>query len=414
MRALFLAVDGGNSKTDVVLGTAEGQVLGFVRGPTSSPHVVGLPGALTVLNSLIAEVKTVSQVAPDTAIDLVAVYLAGADLPIEVAQLQEAVAAESWAKTSIVDNDCFALMRAGTAMPDAVAVVCGAGNNCVGRTADGRTARFPALGPISGDWGGGHDLAEHTLRYAARGEDGRGAPTALTAAVARHFHRPSVESVSIALHLGELAMSAIYELAPVLFEVAATGDPVASALVRRQVEEILAQHRVTADRLGLRQSPHALVLGGGVLRARHPQLHDQVVAGARGQAPLVQISVVTSAPVVGAALLAVDALGTSVRSEPALRAAMNRTPTPARSVTAVPSPAASWTTTANATQPSARENHRSDAARLDALQVGAPHRDSPHFEGPHIDGRPFADEPALPPPVVPTNGHSLEGRPALD
>src|ERR1700712_4056487 len=100
-------------------------------------------------------------------------------------------------------------MRTGTSMPDAAAVVCGAGNNCVGRTSDGRTARFPALGPISGDWGGGHDLAEHTLRLAARGKDGRGEPTALSAAVAAHFGRPTVEAVSIALHLGELEMESI-------------------------------------------------------------------------------------------------------------------------------------------------------------------------------------------------------------
>jgi N-acetylglucosamine kinase-like BadF-type ATPase len=391
MRALFLAIDGGNSKTDVVLATAEGEVMGFVRGPTSSPHVVGLPGALAVLDALIGEVKTVSQVAPDTAIDLVAVYLAGADLPIEVRQLQDVVAAQDWAERSIVDNDCFALMRAGTAMPDAIAVVCGAGNNCVGRTADGRTARFPALGPISGDWGGGHDLAEHALRYAARGEDGRGAPTALTAAVARHFNRPTVESVSVALHLGELPMSAIHELSPVLFEVAATGDPVASSLVRRQVDEILAQHRVAADRLGLRQFRHALVLGGGVLRARHPQLQDQVEAGARAQAPYVQISVVTSAPVVGAALLALDALGTSARSEDAMRAAMNRTPIPARSVIAALSPAVSWTTAANAAQPSGQP----DATRVDGSRVDAARLDAGHLDAPHVDGRPSAYDAAL-------------------
>jgi N-acetylglucosamine kinase-like BadF-type ATPase len=377
MRALFLAIDGGNSKTDVVLGTSAGEVLGFVRGPTSSPHVVGLDGAMKVLAALIAEVRERAGVA--AGIDLIAVYLAGADLPIEVDHLRDAVTAQGWAARSTVDNDCFALLRAGTSMPDAVAVVCGAGNNCVGRTADGRTARFLALGPISGDWGGGHDLAEHALRYAARGEDGRGAPTALTEAVARHFGRPTVESVSIALHLGELPMSAVPTLAPVLFEVAAAGDLVAGGLIRRQVEEILAQHRVAAGRLGLLDAPHALVLGGGVLRARHPQLHDQVVAGARDQAPRVQISVVTTAPVVGAALLALDELGATGRAEGtghavqgtpgatevtadlvadtagagerivstverALRAAMDRTPDTATSIIAAAPAAQSWTT----------------------------------------------------------------------
>jgi N-acetylglucosamine kinase-like BadF-type ATPase len=322
MSALFLAIDGGNSKTDVVLGTTDGAVLGYVRGPTASPHVVGLDGAVAVLRSLINPLRST--------IDVAVFCLAGADLPMEVTRLRQAVTAERWAARSVVDNDCFALLRAGTAMPDAIAVVCGAGTNCVGRSADGRVTRFPALGAISGDWGGGHDLAEHALRYAARGEDGRGRATALTAAVAGYFGRPTVESVSIALHVGELPMSAVHELAPLVFEAAAAGDPVASGLVRRQADEILAQHRVAAERLGLLRSPHALVLGGGVLRAGHPQLLEQVAAGARAQAPYVEISVVTAAPVVGAALLALDELG-AADAEPALRAALDRTP-----VTVVP------------------------------------------------------------------------------
>jgi N-acetylglucosamine kinase-like BadF-type ATPase len=325
---LYLAIDGGNSKTDVVLGDTTGRVLGFVRGGTSSPHQVGLPGTVSVLGDLIRAVHADAGLPVGTPIELLSVYLAGADLPIEVQRLHDIVAAPGWARRSIVDNDCFALLRAGTAMPDAVTVVCGAGTNCVGRAADGRTARFLALGPISGDWGGGHDLAEYALRYAARGEDGRGIPTALSAAVAGHFGLPTVEAVSIALHFGELALDRVPELAPVLFEVAAAGDEVATSLIERQAEEVLAQHRVAADRLGLLDQPHALVLGGGVLRARHRQLEDLIVAGARVTAPLVEISVVDAPPVAGAALLALDALDAS-SAELRLRSAIaSREPHP--------------------------------------------------------------------------------------
>lgn len=330
MRALYLALDGGNSKTDVAIGTTTGEVLGFVRGPTSSPHNIGLDDAIRVLGALIQAARADAGLSFATTIDLAAIYLAGADLPIEVSDLQTAVEGEHWTPRAVVDNDCFALMRSGTFRPDAVVVVCGAGTNCVGRAADGRTARFPALGPISGDWGGGHDLAEFALRYAVRGEDGRGPATALSAAVAGHFGRRTVEEVSLALHFGDLPMDAIHQLAEVLFEVAATGDPVAYSLIERQAEEILGQHRVAAGRLGLLAAEHTLVLGGGVLRARHPQLHDLVVAGARRQAPLVEISVPTEPPVVGAALLALDTLaggqvGRSV--EESVRTAMRRTPT---------------------------------------------------------------------------------------
>ena len=322
MRTLYLAVDGGNSKTDVVLGTAHGEVLGFVRGPTSSPHSIGLTGTIEVLRDLIAAARADAGLAAGTPIELAAVYLAGADLPIEIQRLHAAISAQSWTTRTIVDNDCFALLRAGTSMPDAIAVVCGAGNNCAGRAADGRTARFVALGPISGDWGGGHDLADHTLRMAARGEDGRGDETSLSRAVADHFGYSTVEEVSIALHLGELDLTRVHELTPLLFDIAATGDAVAGRLIRRQVTEILAQHRVAATRLDLLHAPHALVLGGGVLRAQHPVLHRQVVEGALAQAPLVQISVLDTPPAVGAALLALDDLGIAGRAEADLRAAL--------------------------------------------------------------------------------------------
>ncbi|WP_433790090.1 N-acetylglucosamine kinase [Actinoplanes sp. CA-252034] len=323
MNTLYLAADGGNSKTDVVLGDATGKVLATVRGGTSSPHNIGLAGTIDVLGDLIGEARDRAGLAADVPVETVAVYLAGADLPIEVTRLHEAVAAQGWARRALADNDCFALLRAGTSTPDAVTVVCGAGTNCVGRAADGRTARFVALGPISGDWGGGHDLAEHALREAARGEDGRGRPTALSAAVAAHFGLPTVERVSIALHLGDVPRDRIPELTTLLFEVAAAGDEVASALVDRQAAEILAQHRVAATRLGLLTAPHAVVLGGGVLQARIPRLHDAVVGGLRAQAPLADVTVLSTPPVTGAALLALDTLDAAPDAEPILRAALS-------------------------------------------------------------------------------------------
>jgi len=323
---LFLAVDGGNSKTDIVLGTVHGEVLAFLRGPGSSPHSLGVPGAMSLLDALVADARLVAGVPPHTPVAQASVFLAGADLPVEVERLYKEVAALSWAERSTVDNDTFALLRAGTSNPDAVAVVCGAGINCVGRTADGRTARFPSLGEISGDWGGGQHLGKLALWRAARGEDGRGPATALSAAVAVHFGRSTVEQVSGALHLGEIDDSRVIELSPVLFAVAASGDPVATGVVREQADEILALHRVAAVRLGLLDRRHAVVLGGGVMRARHAMLHDAVLAGIRAAAPLAEVTVVWDPPVTGAALLALDALGAAPDAEPHLREALRRPP----------------------------------------------------------------------------------------
>ena len=85
----------------------------------------------------------------------VSACLANADLPVEEVQIADSMRARGWGDGVHVANDTFALLRAGTDEPRGVAVVCGAGINCVGLLPDGRTARFPALGHISGDWGGG-------------------------------------------------------------------------------------------------------------------------------------------------------------------------------------------------------------------------------------------------------------------
>jgi len=206
----YVAIDGGNSKTDVVVGDEAGNVLAFVRGPGSSPDNLGIDGSLGVLGALISQATEQAGVPAD----LLVAYLAGVDLPVEVETFGKAVCEAGWAAQQIVENDLFALLRAGTADPNAIVVICGAGINCLGRDEDGRVARFPALGPISGDWGGGHHLAAVTLWHAARGEDTRGPATALAAAVADHFGRATVEDVSAAIHLGEIDSARIEELTP--------------------------------------------------------------------------------------------------------------------------------------------------------------------------------------------------------
>ena len=51
--SILLAVDGGNSKTDVALLNVRGSVLAALRGPGSSPHMLGLEGALHLVDGLI-------------------------------------------------------------------------------------------------------------------------------------------------------------------------------------------------------------------------------------------------------------------------------------------------------------------------------------------------------------------------
>ncbi|MEZ5190945.1 MAG: BadF/BadG/BcrA/BcrD ATPase family protein [Schumannella sp.] len=197
----IVAIDGGNSKTDVVLLRGDGEVLSRARSGPFVPHLIGAEAAVDSLDQAVAAVLVAAGL---TRADHIAAYLANADLPAEEDAIRDAMIAKDWAGDVVVENDTLALLRAGTLAADAVAVVCGAGINCVGVASDGARVRYPALGRITGDWGGGLGLAKEVLWSAARHEDGRGPATALTAAVAAHFGRPTAVGVSEALHLHEI------------------------------------------------------------------------------------------------------------------------------------------------------------------------------------------------------------------
>jgi N-acetylglucosamine kinase-like BadF-type ATPase len=317
---LFLAVDGGNSKTDVVLGTAAGEVLAFVRGPGSSPHSLGVPGSMQLLDGLISDARSAAGLPADSGIDQISVYLAGADLPVEVERLSAAVGAMNWAASCVVDNDTFALLRAGTDSPDAVAVVCGAGINCVAVAADGRHARFASLGRISGDWGGGFELGDEALWWAARAVDGRGPATALASLVPEYFGLPDVPAVYEAIHFRRLDEHRLVELAPTVLAASRDGDPVARRIVLTLAEEIVTMVRAALVRLGTVDAPAVVVLGGGVLTSRDPVLLEEVDRRLSAAVPLASTVVTEVDPVVGAALLGLDRLGASPDAKDRLRA----------------------------------------------------------------------------------------------
>jgi N-acetylglucosamine kinase-like BadF-type ATPase len=310
-----LAVDGGASKTDLALIRADGALLALARGPQTSPHHLGLDGCLRVLEQLLGE----AQANADGPIEVAHVMLAGADLPVEERALQEAIDARGWAARISVRNDTFAVLRAGTERGWGVAVVCGAGINCVGVAPDGRHARFPSLGAITGDWGGGGDVGLAALSAAVRSEDGRGPRTSLERLVPAHFGMASPLEVAEAIHLGTLGERRVLELAPLVLA-ESREDAVAGELVDRLAGEVVAFARVALTRLELAGGDVEVILGGGLMRAGNGRLEAGIEAGLRAIGPAIVTRVVSEPPIVGAALLGLDALGANAAARDRARA----------------------------------------------------------------------------------------------
>ena len=314
--AVAIAVDGGDSKTDLALVRDDGAVLAVVRGPRSSPQRIGVDGCPRGARR---PARRGAAIAGPRGRRRPAV----ADVARDPARRRRLPAGGGGpcrrpctrARLGDVDHGRQRHLRrpARRHRPRA-----GAWRSCAapGSTASAsartaREARFPALGLITGDWGGGEDVGLAGLAAAARSADGRGPSAPRSSAPCRRTSgsAPRRSSPRRSTSAGS-APSGSCELAPVVLA-EAESDAVARAIVDRLAAEIVALARVALTRLELleragrgapRRRAGALDGRGGWWRRSAPRARPGRPAGracARS----------TSPPVVGAGAARLDELG---------------------------------------------------------------------------------------------------------
>ncbi|HEY8282136.1 MAG TPA: BadF/BadG/BcrA/BcrD ATPase family protein [Leifsonia sp.] len=313
---ILIAVDGGGTKTDAVALDLDGNVLARVRGAGSAFDPGRAESSVRIVDQVITDVHREAGSLPLIRAN---VYLSGLDTEPEILAFREGISNTWWASGESaeigVDNDMFALLRAGTERPDAVAVVCGTGINCVGVRSDGLHARFLAWGTVTGDWGGGSALGEQAVWHAARALDGRGPQTSLTTSIPDALGVQDLVAVMEGIHFGRIPTRCYATLAPLVLAAALVGDGPAGVIVDRQATEIVDLAVSALTRLGLNDEPVPVVLGGGIIASGNARLLDGIRDELARRAPRAYVKIVHSRPILGAALLTLEAVGAT---EPAL------------------------------------------------------------------------------------------------
>jgi N-acetylglucosamine kinase-like BadF-type ATPase len=308
---LVLGLDGGNSKTDVVLADRAGRVLAHERGPGTRSHVEGVQTMVEGIEQLVGRVRSRAGLAPTAAISVGTFYIANLDLPEAEHEAQQAISARGLAERVVVGNDTLAVLHAGALDGWGVAVVSGAGINAIGVHPDGTVARFLALGEMTGDWGGGWAVSITGIGSAVRAGDGRGPATLLGERLAKHFGRGGVEQVAIDVANGAIDQHEVIAAAPVVFAAAVDGDPVAVAIVHRLADEVVEFVRAAVNRLGLTDVDVPVVLGGGTLQHGPALLVDDITEQLAVQVPRARPAVLDVPPVAGALLSSLASCGAS-------------------------------------------------------------------------------------------------------
>jgi N-acetylglucosamine kinase-like BadF-type ATPase len=322
MKAAVLGIDGGNSKADVVLVSADGTLLAALRNRTISHQAIGLKAGMSRLEALVRQAAAAAAEAGGDALDdvesggshrelvaeIAVASLAGADYLPDIRLLTNAIEARGLSRRTVVVNDTIGALRAGALRPWGVVLVNGQGVNAAAIAPNGRTARFPAVGDIAGDWGGGGSVGMAGLQAAIRGRDGRGPRTSLERSVPAHFGLARPASVTRAIYDGRIAENRVGELSPVVFGAAQEGDVVARAIIDRLATELVAMAGALIRRLRITRQDLEVVLAGGVFRTDDVAFYAAIEEGIRTVAPRAKLVRLRWPPVVGAALLGLDML----------------------------------------------------------------------------------------------------------
>jgi N-acetylglucosamine kinase-like BadF-type ATPase len=309
-----LGVDGGASKTHALVVNEMGCVLGFGQGGSSNYQVDGLS---TSMHSIEHAVRCALDRAGLSPSELSVGYfcLAGADLPEDFIILQEAVQALNLVQSVVIKNDTMAALRSGTTRSWGVVVICGTGFNAAGVSPEGKEIIFPALGPISGDWGGGQSLSEEMIRAVMRAWDGRGIQTLLTQLVLGALSVSSTEELLSMLYHEQIDPQRLLDLVPLLFDAAEQGDQVSQELIVRMGTEVAVSANAIIRRLSMTKEDFEVVLGGSVFKGRGDLLLNTIDRLVHEVAPKARIARPHREPVVGAALFALEAIGVVIHED---------------------------------------------------------------------------------------------------
>lgn len=291
-----LALDGGGSKCDAVVLDESGRVVGWGRGGSThcyyvSPEAVrqsyqdALDQALGDLHSDGFWISTT--VPPAVLRELVADH--GPVLGVAPAGEVEtglATAQETWG----------------------MLILSGTGSFAHGRLPDGRSRHFGSMGPLLGDYGSAYAVGLYGLRaaFASRWTEAR--RTSLEQAIPPVYGLSNLKELFDLIYGPGLSRREIAMSARVVDEQAEAGDRVALAVLQGAADELARLALDVINELQMHDLAFPLIANGSVAQKSRlwwERLCERVLATAPQAQPLVP----RIKPVIGGALLALQAMG---------------------------------------------------------------------------------------------------------
>jgi N-acetylglucosamine kinase len=321
--AYVLGIDGGATKTEAILISSDGRVIGVGRGGPSNYHAAGIEATRQGIAEAVAEAHAAAGVAagPCAAAFLgLAGLVSPRDRAIIYALARELHLAPDDAIG--IDHDCRIALAGGLSGRPGIVQIAGTGSSTFGVNAAGEAWRAGGWGQLLADEGSGYWFGLRAMQSAVGAYDGRLGDTILLDRIQDALQLKDMNDIMQRLYFDGMGKREIAALAPLVLDAARAGDRIARELVDEGMGHLAACVDAMARRLKMTGAPVEIALVGGLFQAENVVVESfrATVADYLGA---FEVRTPELSPAAGAALLALDMAGAEA-SPAALRALRQR------------------------------------------------------------------------------------------
>jgi N-acetylglucosamine kinase-like BadF-type ATPase len=307
----FLGFDIGNSKSHALIADENGQALGLGTAGAGSWEPLGWAGARQVFHAIFDAALAQAGIGRNE-IAGAGFCVAGYDWPEDRQghiDIIESLGMENCRYA--LGNDTLGGLVAGAVQGWGISVSAGTSNNCLGRDKQGREGRVTGCGSWLGEYGGAAEIVTKALQAVAAQWTQRGPATALSTAFIAQTGASDVTDLLAGLVRGRYHLTPAE--APLVFETAANGDPIAQEIVTWAGEELATLAIGVIRQLDLAVETFDVVLAGSLFKAGTP-LIDPLRQAIQAFAPGANLVRLNAPPVIGGVLLGMQQVGIDITS----------------------------------------------------------------------------------------------------
>lgn len=275
-KRIVMAIDGGATKTTLVIYSEQGQKLFEKTSTGTNYHAIGTEKVARVMTELLLDAY---KAVPYDMIEIAAIAMAGVDTEHDLSTVK-GIIENSFnnvpyrINTIIIENDVHSTLIGLTRDNLGALLISGTGSIAYAKDEKGNIVRTGGWGHRAADEGSGYWIGQQIIREVVRHEDGRSSnQTILKELLYETLKVNQLDEMLAWLYHPEYTNAQVASISFILKEAVKLGDETALNIANQAAVELSLLAETVLQKIYYSNEPFVFYLNGGILQ-NHPTIRD--------------------------------------------------------------------------------------------------------------------------------------------